>query len=204
VTFTNNDTNVVNTRNPLGNIVATSAEMQARNPINSGAGVILGQAGATVAASFASPELAKKLTPHLTTHSLGIIDMGNSDAGRYDAGRVSANLFNTDVRLGFSSDKGFFAKVQVEHSVEAQALSIQNRSNEGAVTNYTTLFGKLAAKGEPLSTLKPPTSLGDFTQKAFGLSEFEASYGSKIDTNAPLSWAFRESPAAKQGRPRSA
>jgi hypothetical protein len=189
VTYTNNDTNVVNTRSALGNTVATSAEMQARNPINSGAGVILGQTGATVAASFASPELAKKLTPHLTTHSLGVIDMGNSDAGRYDAGRVSANLFNTDVRIGFSSDKGFFAKAQVEHSVEAQALSIQNRSNEGAVTNYTTLFGKVAAKGEPFSSLKPTTGIGDFTQKALGFSELEASYGAKIDTNAPLSWA---------------
>jgi hypothetical protein len=189
VTYTNNDTNVVNTRNPLGNIVATSAEMQARNPINSGAGVILGQTGATIASTFAGPGVAAKLTPHLTTHSLGVIDMGNSDAGRYDAGRISANLFNTDIRIGVNNDKGFFAKVQVEHSVEAQALSIQNRSNEGAVTNYTTLFGKLAAKGEPLSTAKPTTGFGDFTQKALGLSEFEASYGSKIDTNAPLSWA---------------
>jgi hypothetical protein len=189
VTYTNNDTNVVNTRSVLGNTVATSAEMQARNPFNSGAGVILGETGALIASTYASPALTEKLWPHLTTHSLGLIDMGNSDAGRYDLGRASVNLFSTDIRVGMSSDKGVFAKVQVEHSIELQALSIQNRNNQGAVTNYTTLFGKLAAKGEPLSTSKPLTGPGDFGLRSLGLSEFEASYGAKIDTTAPLSWA---------------
>jgi hypothetical protein len=189
VTYSNNDTNVVNTRSLLGNTVATSAEMQARNPFNSGAGVILGTTGALVASSFASPALTEKLWPHLTTHSLGLIDMGNSEAGRYDLARASVNLFNTEIRVGVSSDKGVFAKVQVEHSVEGQALSIQNRNNQGAVTNYVTLFGKLAAKGEPLSTSKPLTGPADFGLRSLGLSEFEASYGAKIDTTAPLSWA---------------
>lgn len=190
VTYTNNDTNVTNTQNLLGNIVSYSAEQQARNPIIGGGAVILGQTGVQLPlALFGAPDLSARLTPHLTAHSLGVIDMGNSDSGRYDLARLSVNAFSTDVRLGYSSDKGLFGKVQVEHSLEVQALTIQNRNNNGGVDNFVPLFGKASLKGEPLATNKPPTSFGDFTRRALGLSGGEITYGAKVDTNAPFAWA---------------
>jgi hypothetical protein len=189
VTYTNNDTNVVNSSNLLGNLVSFTAENQARNPIIAGGSVILGETGVLLpTAMFVSPELTARLAPHLTTHSMGLIDMGNSDAGRYDLGRLSINAFSTDFRLGYNSDKGMFGKLQVEHSLEVQALSIQNRNNDGALDNFIPLFGKASLKGEPLSSDKPAKDGWDMTRHLLGVSGGEVTYGAKMDFNEPFVW----------------
>jgi hypothetical protein len=200
VTFSNNDTNVNRGDNAFGNTIAFIAENQRRNPLIAGGSVILGQTGVQLpAAFFLPPDVTARMTPYLTAHSMGLMDMGNSDAGRYDLGRFQVTAASVDVRLGFN-DKGVFGKLQVEHSAEARAFAIQNRNNDGGLDHFTPLFGKVALKGEPLaasaeypwrattppSASNTPVSAFNSARRWFGAETVELSYGAKFDTNAPF------------------
>jgi hypothetical protein len=187
VTYTNNDTNVVNSDSALGGSVGYGAEQQRRNPVIGLGATALGALGAVVGLRRLGVGDTLDNVTAAATHTLGLWASGRSDSGRYDIARGSVTAANAEIRLGYNTDKQLFAKVQLEQSVEVQLFGMQAKTDGGSSSNFAALALKTALKSEPLS-IDAKRGVRSGNPLSLSGQEIELTVGSKLESNALTHW----------------